>query len=160
VLDVHDALRRVDVVLHPGQQVLSAGERKGDALELQGGNGVLLRRSVDVGEGLHSVPPARCCSSAASTLCGCNGSDRIGAPVAFRTALAMADAVDTVGGSPMPITPRSGILFRTMSIFGMSDMPASRYHSMFGFSIWPVTRSSRRSSNSAKLMAAMTPPYT
>ena len=38
-----------------------------------------------------------------------------------------------------------------MSIFGMSDIPAIRYHSMFGFTIWPVTRSRMRSSKSAKL---------
>ena len=93
-------------------------------------------------------------------MCGCSGRLRIVAPVAFRTALAIADAVETVGGSPMPMTPRSGMFFSMMSIFGTSDMPASRYNSMFGFTIWPVTRSRMRSSNSAKLIEPMTPPYT
>ena len=48
------------------------------------------------------------------------------APVAFRTALAMDEAVDTVGGSPMPMTPRArcaGVSMIMMSIFGMSDIP-------------------------------------
>jgi MFS family permease len=118
----------------------------------------LFVRGIDVGKGLQFVPPAFSCSIAASTLCGCSGRLRIVAPVALRTALAIADAVDTVGGSPMPITPRSGMLLSTMSICGTSDMPASMYHSMFGLTICPVLRSSRRSSNSAKLIAAMTPP--
>jgi len=39
----------------------------------------------------------------------------------------------------------SGVSTSMMSIFGMSDMPASRYDSMFGFTICPVTRSRMRS---------------
>ena len=89
-----------------------------------------------------------------------SGSDRMVAPVAFRTALAMDEAVETVGGSPMPMTPRAGMSSSMMSIFGMSDMPASRYDSMFGLTIWPVTRSRMRSSNSAKLSEPTMPPYT
>src|SRR6266487_2872194 len=156
--DVDEPIGRVDVVLHPREQVLTAGDRQGDAIALERGHRVLLVRGIDVGEGLHSVPPAFSCTSAASTLCGCSGRLRIVAPVALRTAFAIADAVDTVGGSPMPMTPRSGMLLRTTSICGTSDMPARRYHSMFGLTICPVTRSRMRSSNIAKLMAAITPP--
>ena len=66
----------------------------------------------------------------------------------------------TVGGSPIPMTPRSGMSFSRTSICGMSDIPASRYHSMFGLTICPVRRSRMRSSNSAKFSEPMTPPYT
>src|SRR5262249_55837565 len=157
-LHVDDAVGLVDVVLHPREQVLTAADDQGNAVGLQRGHRLLLAGRVDVGKGLQLVPPARCCSMAASTLCGCSGRLRIVAPVALRTALAIAEAVETVGGSPMPITPRSGMLFSTTSIAGTSDRPARRYHSMFGLTIWPVTRSRIRSSNSAKLIAAMTPP--
>src|SRR5205085_10633869 len=118
-----------------GVKILAAADRHRDAVELQRGDRFFFVRRIDVGEGFQFVPPARSCSSAASTLCGCSGRLRIVAPVALRTAFAMADAVDTVGGSPMPMTPRSGMLFRMTSTFGTSDMPASRYISMFGFTI-------------------------
>src|SRR5213078_4719862 len=102
-LDVHDAVGRVDVVLHPRQQILAAADRHRDAIDLERGHRLFFVRRIDVCKGLQLVPPAFSCSIAASTLCGCSGRLRMVAPVALRTALAMADAVDTVGGSPMPM---------------------------------------------------------
>src|SRR5262249_25505880 len=157
--DIDEAVGRRNVILHAGEQVLPAGERHGDAAgQLERRHRFFFVPRVDVCESLHSVPPAFCCSIASSTFCGVSGRLRIVAPVAFRTALAIADAVETVGGSPMPMTPRSGWFFRWTSIFGTSDMPASRYHSMFGLTICPVTRSGMRSSNSAKFSEPMMPP--
>ena len=43
----------------------------------------------------------------AESCAACSGRLRIVAPVALLTALAIAADVDTVGGSPMPITPRA-----------------------------------------------------
>ena len=107
ILDVDEPLRRDDVVLHQAEQVHAAGERQ-EAAALGGErrDGFLLAGRVDVGEGLQFVPPAR--SSSVSSLSGVIGMLRSVAPVALRTALATAAAVATAGGSPMPITPRSG----------------------------------------------------
>ena len=107
VLDVDEPLGRDDVVLHQAEQIHAAGERQ-DAAALGGErrDRFLLVRRVDVGEGFQFVPPAR--SSSVSSLSGVIGMLRIVTPVALRTALAMAAAVATAGGSPMPMTPRSG----------------------------------------------------
>ena len=103
-----------------------------------------------------------------ATVVAANGGLKIGAAVkmadlaehkeVLRLYPAIAAAVGTVGGSPIPITPRSGMFLSRTSICGMSDMPASRYHSMFGLTICPVRRSRMRSSNSAKFSEPMTPP--
>ena len=46
-------------------------------------------------------------------------------PMALNTALPTAAAVEMVGGSPMPMTPRSGMSIMWTMIFGMSSMPPS-----------------------------------
>src|SRR4029077_11779039 len=161
-LDVDDAIGRRDVVLHPRDEVHAAGERQRDTpVDLERGDRVFLVRGVCVLEGFHSVPPAFCSSMAARILCGMSGSDRMVAPVAFRTALAMDEAVETVGGSPMPMTPRArctGEPTTIVSFFGMPNMPASMDDSMFGLTSWPVPRRRIRSSNNAKLSEPTIPP--
>ena len=74
VLDVDEALRLRDVVLHQREQVHPAGHRQElAALGAERRDGFFLVRRVDVSKGLHSVPPARSCWSAASTVSGVNG---------------------------------------------------------------------------------------
>src|SRR5262249_29051363 len=134
ILDVYDAIGLLDIVLHSREQIHAARERKGRSTGFQCGDGFFLVGRVYVSEGFHRVPPALWVSlMASSTLCGVNGRLRIVAPEALRTAHAIAAAVDTVGGSPIPITPRSGCCLIWTSICGISDMPARRYHSIFGF---------------------------
>ena len=45
--------------------------------------------------------------------------------MALKMALPIAAAVEIVGGSPMPMTPRSGMSCIWTMIFGMSSMPPS-----------------------------------
>ena len=107
VLEIDDPLGRDDVVLHQAEEVHAAGHRQEAAtLGRERGDRLFLVRGIDVGEGFQFVPPAR--SSSAISLSGVIGMLRIVAPVALRTALAIAAAVATAGGSPIPITPRSG----------------------------------------------------
>ena len=79
-------------------------------------------------------------------------------PIALRTAWAIAAAVGHRRRLAEADDAALRLFFRRMSICGMSDIPASRYHSMFGLTIWPVLRSRMRSSNSAKFSEPMTPP--
>ena len=73
------------------------------------GHALPSRSRVDVGKGLHSVPPRAVLRRApSSTVSGVIGRLRMRTPVALATALAMAAAVEIVGGSPSPMTPRSG----------------------------------------------------
>ena len=58
--------------------------------------------------------------SAARTRCGVMGRLLTRTPIALATALAMAAAVGIVAGSPMPMTPRSGMSKRMISISGTS----------------------------------------
>src|SRR5579859_4355300 len=76
-----------------------------------------------VGEVLHDFPPFL--ARAASTLAGLKGAKGTRTPRALWTALAMAAAVEIVGGSPMPMTPRSGISIMCTTTSGMSRMPPS-----------------------------------
>ena len=109
VLDVHEAVRLRHVVLHQAEQVHAAGDGQDPAPPgAERGERLLLVRGVDVGKGFHFTPPIRCGSSAVSTLAGVIGRCRMRAPIAFDTALAIAAAVEIVGGSPSPTTPRAG----------------------------------------------------
>src|SRR5690606_40401243 len=145
-----DAVGRGDVVLHQPDEVHAAGERhRTAALGVERGDRLLHRRGIHVSERLHCVPPVRAASSATSTLRGVMGRLRTRTPVALATALAIAAAVEMVGGSPMPMTPRSGWFSSTTSICGISLGPGSRYHSMFGLTMVAVLRSRIRSSNRA-----------
>src|SRR5690606_9688551 len=147
---VDDALGRDDEVLHQADEVHPAGQRhRTPALRVERRDRPLRRRGIHVSERLHNVPPVRPASSASRTFCGVIGRLRTRTPVALATALAIAAAVEIVGGSPMPMTPRSGWLSSTMSICGMSLGPGSRYHSMFGLTMVAVLRSRIRSSNRA-----------
>ena len=108
-LDRHHAIRRDDVVLHQPEQVHAAGHRQHPCRvrrTRERRDRFLLVRRIDVGEGLQFVPPAR--SSSVRSLSGVIGMCRSVTPVALRIALATAAAVATAGGSPMPMTPRSG----------------------------------------------------
>ena len=81
------------------------------------------RRPV-VGEVLHvAFPPFA--ARAASTRSGVNGVCGTRTPMALKTALPMAACVEMVGGSPMPMTPRSGMSVMWTMICGMSSMPPS-----------------------------------
>src|SRR5262249_31752434 len=90
------------------QQVGSTGQKLGSApLRFEQTRGVSSCRRLVVGEVLHvDFPPF---AMASSTRCGVRGSTGTRMPRALKTALPTAAAVDIVGGSPMPITPRSGM---------------------------------------------------
>ena len=109
VLHVHQPVGLGDVVFHQAEKVHPAGDRQDLApLRAERGDRFLLRRSIDISKRFHSVPLAFSCSMAASTVSGVIGRFLTRAPVAFETALATAAAVEIVGGSPSPTTPRSG----------------------------------------------------
>ena len=59
-------------------------------------------------------------ASAARTRSGVNGVCGTRTPMALKTALPTAACVEIVGGSPMPMTPRSGMSSMWTTIFGMS----------------------------------------
>src|ERR1035438_8881518 len=128
-LDVHQDAGADEVILEQAQQVVAASE-----IGAVGGHefvGALGRMGGGVLKSVHVVV-AGTLPSAASTFAGAGGafgglSGRLETrtPRALATAFAMAAAVGTVAGSPMPMTPRSGILMRTTSISGTSAMPGS-----------------------------------
>src|SRR5262249_7000881 len=105
-------------------QVGTAGEQLGRPPRLaQQPDRLFDRRRLVVGEVLHAFPPFG--ASASRTFLGVSGRCGTRTPMALNTAVLRAAAVETIGGSPTPITPRSGMSIRWTVIFGMSRMPAS-----------------------------------
>src|SRR5207248_1775377 len=106
-VEADDLLRLGDVLLLQVVQVGAAGQQLGRApggVE-QPDHGVN-RFGPVVGEVLHEFPPFL--ARAARTRSGVNGAYGTRTPRALWTALPMAAQVEMVGGSPMPMTPRSG----------------------------------------------------
>src|SRR5262249_30777536 len=128
-LDAVDAdhLRRLgDVVLLQGVQVGAAAEQLGRAPGLvQERDGLLRGLGPVVLEVLHDCFPPFLAASAARTRSLVNGECGTRTPRALNTALLMAAFVEMVGGSPMPMTPRSGMSIMWTTISGMSRMPPS-----------------------------------
>src|SRR6185436_11323541 len=94
-----------DAVLHQVEERRAAGERERAGAE--GLDGLFLGLRALVGEGFHGGSPyffAR----AERTRRGVNGRSPTRTPTALVTALAIAAAPGMYGGSPMPMTPRSG----------------------------------------------------
>src|SRR5262245_12189661 len=105
ILDVHNAIRLLDVVLHPCKKIHTAGKGQRDSTSLQRCNRIFFICWINVGEGLHDNPPVLCCSTTSRTFCGDTTSLRIVSQFALRTAHPIASALDTVGGCPIPLTP-------------------------------------------------------
>ena len=109
-LDVDDPIRLGDVVFQSREQILAACERHHlFGLRAERADRFFFVPGIDVRKRFHSSSPryVRRCASVCRIFAGVSGRLRTVTPMAFRTALAMAAAVDTVGGSPIPITPRS-----------------------------------------------------
>src|ERR1700735_1980427 len=145
VLHVHEQSRAGDVVFHLAEDVdaarqeasLISGQRDSAIDAVRGG----------VLERLHAVVPTfLTLPSAASTRAGVMGRLLTRTPMALATALAIAAAVGMVAGSPMPITPRSGMSIKITSISGTSAKLGSLYVSKLGFNTTPVVESITRSS--------------
>src|SRR5262249_36285677 len=120
-----DLVRPRDVFLLPVQQVGAAGQQLGGAPGLiEQADGLRRRRGPVVGEVFHDCFPPFA-ARAASTRSGLKGECGTRTPMAFMMALPMAALVEIVGGSPMPMTPRSGMSCMWTMIFGMSFRPPS-----------------------------------
>src|ERR1017187_9210031 len=133
-LDVHQDAGADQVILEQAQQVIAAGEI--GAICRHEFVGTLGRMGSGILKGVHTAT-AGTLPSAASTFAGVIGRLETRTPRALATALAMAAAVGPVAGSPMPMTPRSGILMRTTSISGTSAMPGSLEGSKLGLRTRP-----------------------
>src|SRR5437016_5955067 len=98
-----------DVVLHQAEQIASAREHFSIVpLLTEKANRLLLLFGAGVFEGSHARPPS--CpdfSRASRTRSGVSGRFGTRTPIALATAFEIAAPGETVGGSPMPITPRS-----------------------------------------------------
>src|SRR5262249_7012185 len=131
--DGDDRLRAVDALLHAVDEVDASGLdlRVGRNRELRG---LGQRLRANEREGLHDRAPLESRSfTAASTTSGVIGICLIRTPSACDTALAIAAAVGTVEGSPMPtelvlLTPSQTDTSMT-SISGTSREPAILYAS-------------------------------
>src|SRR5262249_30300440 len=123
-VEAHDLLRLCDVLLLEVVQVGAAGEQLGLApLLVEQGQSRRQGGRLMVGEVLHwAFPPF---ARASSTRFGVSGMNGTRTPRALCTALPIAAAVEMVGGSPIPMTPRSGMSCMWTVIFGTSRMPAS-----------------------------------
>src|SRR5262249_18004346 len=110
-------LLQVEQVGAPGQQLRLA------PLLVEQGQRLLDRGRPMIGEVLHlAFPPF---ARASRTRFGVSGMNGTRTPRALNTALPTAAAVEMVGGSAIPITPRSGMSIMCTLIFGMSRMPPS-----------------------------------
>src|SRR5262249_36979761 len=119
-----DLLRPRDVLLLQAHEVRAAAEQLRRApLRIEEADRGFGRFRPIVGEIVHGhLPPF---ASAARTRSGENGVSGTRTPMALKMALPIAAWVLIVVGSPMPITPRSGMSIMWTWIFGMSPIPPS-----------------------------------
>src|SRR5262249_35186706 len=135
-LDIGDALHPRDGD-HRGRgiEALLHAVEENDASGLEGRVGldglarrIVERAGLDQDEGFHDRPPFRPSSTAARTTSGVIGMRRMRAPTAWETALAIAAAVGTVAGSPIPtewvLLMPSQTGTKIVSISGQSSAPA------------------------------------
>src|ERR1035437_3171264 len=122
-LDVDQNVWADEIFLEQAEQVVAAGEISaliGDKLA-----GAVGRVRGGVFKGFHALTGGGTFPRAARIFAGVMGRLETRTPIALATAFAIAPAVGTVAGSPMPMTPRSGMLIKTTSMSGTSAMPGS-----------------------------------
>src|SRR5260221_8278651 len=122
-LDVHQNVRADEIFLEQPKQVVAAGKVGAVAGNQFAGAGGRVRGGVF--KNFHALTGGGTLPRAARIFAGVMGRLETRTPIALATAFAIAPAVGTVAGSPMPMTPRSGMLIKTTSMSGTSAMPGS-----------------------------------